>query len=227
MAAELERQRTFYNAAHQERQDAYRWACGQAALLGLARPSKTALSAIEVEPLDPKQRKAHAALLAWRAPDAYSQKASMTLGSQRAFLGEIVHDAASLMTRWTIDRLEAAWQAFFARCAKGQTPGFPSYRSMNRWRSFGCSELSDTSLVRPTGKVIGSRALGFQKVPNLTKPLAVRMHRMLPEGAKICSGTFTRAGGRWTVALACRIPVTHGCETNEQLLGIMPDEIVA
>ena len=228
LARELERQRLLYNAAHQERQDAYRWARGQAALLGLARPTKVALASIAPSTLDERRQLIHAALMAWRAPDALSQKAAMSLAAQRAALGEVVHDAAAVVTRWTLDRLEAAWQAFYARVAKGDTPGFPRFRSQERWRSFGCSELSDGALLRPTGAVIGSRALGFLKVPNLDKPLAVRMHRMLPEGATVrsCVITLDRTSGRWTVALACRIPVTHGCETDAQLVGLAEHEVL-
>ncbi len=141
-------------------------------------------------------------------------------------LGELVHNSAAVVTRWTLDRLEAAWQAFFDRCAKGEKPRFPRYRSFNRWRSFGCSELSDKAFSRPTAKKAKSRAIGFLKIPNLSKPLAVRMHRMLPEGAQVRSCIFTRRGKDWSVALACRLPVTHGCDTDEQLIGIASAEIL-
>ncbi len=229
LACELERERLLYNAAHQERCDAWRWACGQAALLGLARPDRDALAAMDPATLDPQRRAAHAALTAWRSPDHLSQKASLALKAQRAALGEVVHDAAAVVTRWTLDRVQKAWDGFFARCARGETPGFPRYRSDSRWRTFGCSELADDALLRPTGKVIGSRALGFLKLPNVTKPLAVRMHRMLPEGAELrsCSFTLDRASGRWTVALACRVPVEHGCETDAQLADVTEAEVLA
>ncbi len=228
MMRELERQRLLYNAAHQERQDSWRWACGQAALLGMARPDRAALAAVDPATLDPRRRAAHAALSAWRAPDHLSQKASLALKAQRAALGEVVHDAAAVATRWTLDRLGKAWDGFFARCAKGERPGYPRFRAAGRWRTWGCSELADGALLRPTGKVIGSRALGFLSVPNLGRPLAVRMHRMLPKGAEVrsCSFSLDRASGRWTVSLACRVPVSHGCETDAQLADVAEDEVL-
>lgn len=152
----------------------------------------------------------------------------MALKAQRAALGEVVHDAAAVATRWTLDRLGKAWDGFFARVAKGGKPGFPRFRAAARWRTWGCSKLADGALLRPTGKVIGSRALGFLGVPDMDRPLAVRMHRMLPEDATVRSCTFTRdrASGRWTVALARRLPVTHGCETDAQLTGVAEAEML-
>lgn len=54
--------------------------------------------------------------------------------------GELPEDWASAncsSQQITLRRLNKAFQAFFARCAKGQTPGFPRFKSLKRMKGFG------------------------------------------------------------------------------------------
>lgn len=43
----------------------------------------------------------------------------------------------------TLRRLDKAFKAFFARCAKGQTPGFPRFKSIKRMPGFGFKSHGD------------------------------------------------------------------------------------
>lgn len=54
--------------------------------------------------------------------------------------GELPQDWAGVncsSQQITLRRLDKAFQAFYARCAKGQTPGFPRFKSIKRMPGFG------------------------------------------------------------------------------------------
>ena len=46
------------------------------------------------------------------------------------------------VSRWTLKRLDEAFQGFFARVKRGAKPGFPRFRGRDGWRSFGLLEWS-------------------------------------------------------------------------------------
>lgn len=100
------------------------------------------------------------------------------------------------LQRWTLRRLDEAYQAFFRRLkAKGEKAGFPRFRGKGRWDSFGFSEFSG---IRLKGK-----RLYFKGMPD---SLRVHLHRPLPD-CKPLSCTFTRDHKGWAVCLQYRIPV--------------------
>jgi len=51
------------------------------------------------------------------------------------------------LLRWPLKRLDLAFRGFFSRVRQKQSPGFPRFRSMSRWRSFGYSDRSSWKLV--------------------------------------------------------------------------------
>ena len=58
-----------------------------------------------------------------------------------------LHGLAVALLRWPLRRLDQAFKGFFGRVRKGQSPGFPRFRSFTRWRSFGYSDHSGWKLV--------------------------------------------------------------------------------
>jgi putative transposase len=49
------------------------------------------------------------------------------------------------LSRWSLKKVDDAFQAFFRRIkAKRGRGGFPRFKSMHRWRSFGFSEFSES-----------------------------------------------------------------------------------
>jgi putative transposase len=103
------------------------------------------------------------------------------------------------VSRWSLRKVDEAFRAFFRRVkAKNGNAGFPRFRSMRRWRSFGFSEFSGIRVV--------DGALAFKGMPGR---LRLHMHRPLPEGVTIKSCVFTKTGRTWTVCLQVEIPEMH------------------
>lgn len=103
-----------------------------------------------------------------------------------------------LVQRWTIKRVDEAFRAFFRR-AKGRRTkaGFPRFRAVSRWRSFGFNEAFG---IRLTG-----RRINFKGVPGGVR---VHFHRRPPKG-KVLSCTFARDGKGWSVCFQMRVESTE------------------
>jgi putative transposase len=95
------------------------------------------------------------------------------------------------LQRWTLKRLEDAFQGFFRRLkARNGKDGFPRFRGTGRWDAFGFAEFSG---IRFDGK-----RLHFAGMPG---GLKLHLHRPLPDDAKIRSCVFRRDGRGWFVSL--------------------------
>lgn len=135
---------------------------------------------------------------AWR-----KSKVSITRLDQQKSLAIVRADdpdgigsVASNVSRWTLKRLDEAFQAFFDRVKRGQTPGFPRFKGRGGWNSFGVLEW-------PGCRIIGGRIV----LKGMDRPIRVNWHRRLPKDAVIKGATFTKRGRRWFVSLQI--------ETNE------------
>lgn len=142
---------------------------------------------------------------------------SITLFDQTKSLAEwrgFDEEAAALpsnLQRWTIAKVNDAFTGFFSRIRrKNGKAGFPRFRSMSRWRSFGFREFSGLTLDGPH--------LRFKGMPGR---LRLHLHRQLPKAAKILSATFTRCGGQWHVAMQVRVPA-GGRRALRHAIGIDP-----
>jgi putative transposase len=94
------------------------------------------------------------------------------------------------LSRWSLKKVDKAFQAFFRRIeAKRGKGGFPRFKSMHRWRSFGFCEFSGIRLT--------DGALLFKGMPGRLK---LHLHRPLPENASIRSCTPTKQGRAWREA---------------------------
>ena len=100
------------------------------------------------------------------------------------------------LQRWTLKRLDEAFQAFFRRLkARHGKAGFPRFRRMGRWEAFGFTEFRG---IRFVGK-----RLRFAGMPG---GLRVHLHRELPEHADIRSCVFRQDGSGWFVCLQIAVP---------------------
>lgn len=97
------------------------------------------------------------------------------------------------LQRGTLKRLDEAFKGFFARCKRGDKPGFPRFRGRNWFNSF---EFTEFSGIRFDGK-----RLRFAGMPG---GLRVHLHRPLPEG-KPLTAKFKRDDKGWSVAFVIRV----------------------
>lgn len=93
------------------------------------------------------------------------------------------------LQRWTLKRLDDAYAGFFRRLKRGDKPGFPRFRAVSRWDSFGFAEFSG---IRWDGKRL--------RFAGMLGGLSVHLHRPLPgapDAIKSC--VFHREGRKWHV----------------------------
>lgn len=151
--------------------------------------------------------------------DAYRHpsKSTMTFGSQCAQLTEIrqfdeQHDATGGQSRWgfssqqaTLRRLNKAFEAFFGRVRRGETPGYPRFRSHRRFDSVtfptdgdGCRWDSATQTRHGRATARSARTHVYVQGVGHVK---VNAHRVVDGRIKTLS--VKREGRRWFVVLSC------------------------
>jgi len=91
-----------------------------------------------------------------------------------------------------VSDLDKAFQAFFRRVRKGETPGFPRFKGRDRFDSFGLKELGN-------GFKIDGRRLKLSGIGRI----AVRWHRELI--GKIKTVRICRRAGEWFACFACEV----------------------
>ena len=99
--------------------------------------------------------------------------------------------------RWTLKRVDEAYQAFFDRVKRGEKAGFPRFRGKGWWKSFGFQSLG--------GMRFDGKRIRFKSMPG---GLRVHLHRLLPKNAKIKSCVFSRDIKGWHVCFQCEVPAT-------------------
>jgi putative transposase len=114
------------------------------------------------------------------------------------------------LSRWTLKRVDEAFQAFFSRIKAKSKAGFPRFKSMRRWRSFGFTKFSGIRLI--------DGALVFK---GMSGRLELHLHRPLPDHASIRSCTLTKKGRGWSVALQIEVLDVHAVRREAgNLVGI-------
>ena len=98
----------------------------------------------------------------------------------------------------TLRRLDKAYQSFFRRAKKGESPGFPRFKGEGRYRSMTFSHLSKR-LIRNV-----RRKFARVVVPKIGQ-LKIRYHRSLPDG-KIKNLTIHRKASGWYVSIVVEVP---------------------
>jgi putative transposase len=87
-------------------------------------------------------------------------------------------------------RVDKTFKAFFARCKRGDTPGFPRFRSFRRYDSITFPSYGDGCRLLPDGKL---RVQGAGHIK-------VKLHR--PVEGEIKTVTLKREAGRWFVCFS-------------------------
>lgn len=174
--AELcEGQRLFYNDALQERIDSYRQATRIAAHHGRARP-------IEGDFQTPRGK----------AISYQDQCKSLT--EIRSADPQGIGAVSLNIGRWTLKRVDDAFSGFFGRAKKGLKAGFPRFKSISRWRSFGFAEFKGVTLKNDRLRIKG-----------MTGDLRLNLHRPIPDGANIKTATLTKSGRFWYASLVIEV----------------------
>jgi putative transposase len=121
---------------------------------------------------------------------------------------QIRPDVAALpvdMAREPIRRVDRAFQGFFRRCKEGQKPGYPRFRSRDRYDSLACSA---PDFRVDSGRVVVSKLGGFR----------MRMHREMNGMPKHC--TIKRLGKRWQVMIVCELGPAPDKKPVSSVVGI-------
>ncbi len=113
-----------------------------------------------------------------------------TLTTLRGSRPEVLEHGV-IVCRGTLKRLDRAFAAFHRRCRAGQSPGFPRFKSSQRWDSVQWEDRSGWRLDSVRSRL---RLLGIGEVK-------VRLHRPVSGTPKAI--TVAREGRRWWVTLRC------------------------
>ena len=118
---------------------------------------------------------------------------------------EEYQDIHSQMLQDVLRKVDKAFKAFFARCKRGDTPGFPRYKGKGHFDSFTYPQtgFSFTHDSRVTLSKIGS--------------IKVKLHREIKGTIKTC--TIKREGDCWYVVFACEVEY-EPVEVSEEAVGI-------
>lgn len=96
----------------------------------------------------------------------------------------------------TVRRLDRAFQAFFRRVKAGATPGFPRFKSRDRWDSV--TWMKDRSACRWNSGIEGGPVrVMFQGIGH------VRVHQHREIKGRVRTLTLKREGRRWYVIVSC------------------------
>jgi putative transposase len=129
---------------------------------------------------------------AWRL-----ERRTVTRFEQNKTLTGLTNQEPALMAfgvtvaRGTLLRLDRAFQAFFRRARARETPGFPRFRSVQRFDSVEWPETSGWKVDESSGRLY-LRGVGHVKL---------RLHRPLRGSPKTI--TVARVGRRWQLTVFC------------------------
>ena len=105
----------------------------------------------------------------------------------------------ALAQHGALKRLDRAYEAFFRRCAAGQAPGYPRFRSRRRAASITWPQHGNGCRVVQVGERNGR--IELQGVG----AVKFRAHRPLPLEAKLGQMTVKCVNGRWWVTIAVEL----------------------
>lgn len=111
------------------------------------------------------------------------------------------------LLRWPLKKLDKAFKGFFSRVKKGQTPGYPRYKSKDRWDTFGYTDRQCWAVDVERNR-LDLRMLGWFKL----KP-----HR--PIDGEIRSLQIKREGRKWFALISVRVE-DAACHANDNCVGL-------
>lgn len=107
-----------------------------------------------------------------------------------------------------IERLDKAYQNFFGRIKKGQTPGFPRFKSFGRY---------DSITLKQAGWVLKNNILTIKKLGGFK----LKLHRQIPGAAKIKTITIRRStSNKWYVCFSCDNIIPNVLKPINKAIGI-------
>ena len=95
------------------------------------------------------------------------------------------------LLRWPLKRLELSFKGFFRRVRQGQVPGFPRFRSITRWNSFGYTDRCGWKLV--------GRRLDLSRIGRF------RLHLHRPLEGELRSLAIKREGRKWIALISLEV----------------------
>jgi len=183
----LNRCRELYNAGLSERKDAYQHYQRTTVIEGSERTvAVTMVAGRTIKPMS-----------------FYSQKRDLVdIKEERPEYKDI----ASHVLQDVLNRLDKAFQAFFRRCAMGETPGYPRFKGQNRYDSFTYPDQA--------GWKFDGWYLHLSKIGSIK----VKLHRKL-EGT-IKTVTIKREGEHWYVVFSCEVETPEKLPMSYEDVGI-------
>lgn len=118
----------------------------------------------------------------------------------------------AVVQRSALRRLDLAFADFFRRSKSGEKPGFPRFRSRQRYDSFGIERAK----VDRAPCVRGS---GYVHVPKLGR-LRFKQHREMPGEVRDVSLHYDRTKDRWSVRIVCYTGEAPEKRTVSRVTGI-------
>lgn len=112
--------------------------------------------------------------------------------------------------RGTLRNLDKAFQAFFRRCKRGETPGFPRFRGKNRWNTVTIDDLGQQNPINTVKRRL--------VVPKFGK-VKIGLHRPL-EGVPKALRITVDGAGRWWVSIACADVPAKPFPKTGQIVGV-------
>jgi putative transposase len=111
------------------------------------------------------------------------------------------------LLRWPLKKLDEAFNNFFSRVKKGQTPGYPRYKSADRWNTFGYTDRQCWAVDVERNR-LDLKSLGWFRL----KP-----HRLID--GDIRSLQIKREGRKWFALISVRVEdaVSHA---NDDSVGL-------
>src|SRR5258706_6223315 len=111
---------------------------------------------------------------------------------------DLLINASSL--QHTLRRLDKAFASFFRRVAAGETPGYPRFKGRDRMKSIEYTYGDGVKLD------FDERADRFILIVQNVGGLKVKVHRFLPDGAKVKHVVIQRKASGWYVFLQLECP---------------------
>ena len=102
-------------------------------------------------------------------------------------------DVSVHIARGVLRRIDNAFIAFFKRCKKGEEPGYPRWKSRNRYSTISLPETT-SAMLKHDGKCYWLKVKGL---PNIK----LKSNRLLPKSEQLKSVTITHKGRNLSVNL--------------------------
>jgi putative transposase len=112
--------------------------------------------------------------------------------------------------QFALRRIDRAFRGFFRRVHHGQKPGFPRFKSVNRWNTLQ-AQHKNGSVFRP-----GMRRLDWSGVGSIK----VRVHRPIPPLAELKVVTLKRRGRKWYASIDVLLPTPKPLPRTDRAVGI-------